>query len=499
MGFGMGSENASHRPGVPRSSTTVAPGYTPVTVAWNVVTPVMGSLVAALCIFLVLARFDDAVQRSAWIDASGQARGQIDDRFGNPLAWSVPSGTGAVRKYAGMDLGPLVGFRDAGGHWHGLESEYSALLDPPTDSFGLANLRTRLSARAIRGDTVTLTIDSHVQRAAMKALGRGRGAVVALDPRNGDVLAMVSKPACDPNAMTRAAAFHACEGAPTGPLVDRATSRLFAPGSIFKIVTLDAALNTGRFHLTDLFSGADAFGPSPYFDNSLYPSNVTRSDLHVLTLSQALAFSDNFTFAHIGLTLGAPTLLTYAHRFYIGRQIPFDLPVSISQIADASKHPSLSVLAQSAFGAGVDRVTPLQMAMVVSAVANGGNLMAPHLLERIDGSSGVAVKKYTPRLLGRVVSTSTAKQVASAMSFVVNHGSGFNAAIPGIQVAGKTGTAVSGGNLPNAWFICFAPASHPVVAVAVLNQFTGEGFQFAAPIARAVLLAALKERGIHPK
>jgi peptidoglycan glycosyltransferase len=394
---------------------------------------------------------------------------------------------------------PVLGYRSPDGRWHGLERTYSAALDAVAVRKDWHNYVSNLFGRVARGDTVQLTLSRHLQAVASAALGQASGAVVALDPRTGGVLAMVSKPSCPDSAFNRPKDYGKCSAAATAPLVNRAIARAYAPGSDFKIVTLTAALDTERFHLSDVFSGADAFGPSPYFDNLLYPSNVTRADLHALTLSQALAFSDNFTFAHIGLTLGGSTLIGYAHRFLVGRKIPFDLPVAVSRIANAKAHASRSDIAQSAFGGDVDQVTPLQMALVAGTVANGGVLMAPHLFESLQTTGGKVLRRYVPTSMGRVMTAATAAEITTAMSFVVNHGSGFNAQIRGIQVAGKTGTAASGGNRPNAWFICFAPARHPVVAVAVLHQFSGEGFQYAAPIARKVLIAALDEHGFNVK
>jgi peptidoglycan glycosyltransferase len=442
---------------------------------------------------------DDLAQHAQWVETSGQARGDIVDRFGHPLAYSIPLRNGAKRIYALPGLSTILGYRSPNRRWHGLEQTYSSALDAVATREDWRTKAAHLLGRVARGDTVRLTLSRRVQSAATTALGKASGAIVALDPHTGGVLAMVSKPSCPGAALNSTAGYKKCSTDSTVPLVNRAVARAYPPGSDFKIVTLSAALNTGRFHLTDVFSGADVFGPSPYFDNTLYPSNVTRSDLHALTLKQALAFSDNFTFAHIGLQLGAPTLIGYAHRFGVGRTIPFDLPVAVSSIADGKALPSLSEVAQSAFGGEVDKVTPLQMALVAGTVANGGVLMAPHLFQSLQTPGGKVLRQYAPTSLGRVMSTATAAKVTSAMSFVVNHGSGFNAQIHGLQVAGKTGTAASGGNRPNAWFICFAPATHPVVAVAVLHQFAGEGFEYAAPIARKVLVAALNERGYRVK
>jgi peptidoglycan glycosyltransferase len=469
------------------------------TTDWHRIAPIIGSIVCAVIVFLGVAHLDDVAQHAQWVESSGQARGSIVDRFGHPLAYSVATPRGAKRDYSLSGLAPILGYRSATGRWYGLERRYSGSLDAVVARHDWRSYLSHLAGTVVRGDTAKVTLSRHVQAVATAALGKASGAVVALDPHTGAVLAMVSKPSCSNADFSAPARYRQCVVASTRPLENRATSRVYPPGSDFKIVTLTAALDSGRFRLSDVFSGADVFGPSPYFDNSVYPSNVTRSDLRALTLSQALAFSDNFTFAHIGLTIGSATLLRYAHRYLIGQRIPFDLPVAVSSIANGKQHPSKSELAQSAFGAEVDRVTPLQMAVVAGTVADGGILVQPHLFQSLEAPSGKMLQTYVPRSLGRVMSRSTAAHITTAMSFVVNHGSGFKAQIQGIQVAGKTGTAASGGNRANAWFICFAPARDPVVAVAVLHQFSGEGFEYAAPIARKVLIAALDERGFKLK
>lgn len=450
-------------------------------------------LVAFLFIgFLAIDRQD--VKARVYEDL-GLGRGAILDRNGQPLAFTVRQGRKAAREYTIPSLAPLLGYLDQSGRWQGLEGRYNALLTGQTARHDWRTAILHLVGGSVRGGSVRLTIDGRVQRAATAALGNAQGAIVALQPKSGDVLAMVTNPFCAATLLSAPGGRQQCSREPNSPLTNRAIARLFAPGSIFKIVTLTAALDTGTFHLGDIFSGADAFGPSPYFNNILYPSNVTRSDLTQLTLKQALAFSDNFTFAHIGLTLGAQTLLTYAHRYYLDRRIPFAYPVAESSIAGGRANLTTPQLAQSSFGAPVDQVTPMQMALIASTVANGGVMMAPRLVGEVR-SAGQSRGTSTPvRRLSTVMSARGAREVRTAMEFVVDFGSGFNAQISGMKVAGKTGTAASGADKPNAWFICFAPAEHPVVAVAVLHQFSGEGFQFAAPIARKVLIAALRARG----
>ena len=464
---------------------------TSLAVDWSEVAPVVAALVCAFLAVVGIIHLDEVAQRAQWMESSGLARGAIVDRFGHPLSASVFVRGGVVRSQSVPGLSPILGYR-AGGAWHGLEAMYSQVLDATAARRDWRTYASHLLGRVERGGTVRLTLSRRVQAVAASALGSAKGAVVALDPRTGDVLALVSSPPCPASAGAPVGGTGACAAAAQ---MNRATSLTVSPGSDFKIVTLTAAIDSGRFHLSDTFSGADAFGPSPYFDNSLYPSNVTRNDLHVLTLSQALAFSDNFTFAHIGLTLGPRTLLQYAHRYMVDSRIPFEIPVAISSIADGKVHPSRAEVAQSAFGGPPDRVTPLQMALVAATVANGGVLMAPHLVQEIETAGGRVIQRYSPRPIQRVMKASTAAQITTAMSFVVNHGSGFKAQIPAVQVAGKTGTAASGAARPNAWFIAFAPTRHPRVAVAVLRQFSGEGFQYAAPIARKVIIAALLEDG----
>jgi peptidoglycan glycosyltransferase len=155
----------------------------------------------------------------------------------------------------------------------------------------------------------------------------------------------------------------------------------------------------------------------------------------------------------------------------------------------------LAEVAQSSFGGEVDKVTPLQMALIAATVANGGVMMAPHLVKDFEDASGHQVRRYRDHSLGRVTSPRAARDVTTGMVYVVEHGSGFKSQILGIKVAGKTGTAQAHAFYPHAWFIAFAPAHNPVVAVAVLREYAGEGFEFAAPLARRVLVTALRERG----
>lgn len=457
---------------------------------------VVALLVSAILVVGLIA-WEERAEAARAREVLGLTRGAIVDRTGQALAYTTQSGTAVERHYLLPDASHAVGYRDAAGRWHGIEGLYNGLLGASAAAHNWQSFFLHLGGASTRGGSVQLTIDRRVQRAAASALGNAPGAVVALQPSTGDVLALVSSPHCSPALLSTRTGFRRCRSAANQPVQNKAVGLTVAPGSAFKIVTLSAALDTGAFHLGDIFSGADAFGPSPYFNNTEYPSNITRTDLTAITLEQALAFSDNFSFAHIGLTVGGKTLLRYARRFLVGLRIPFVYPVARSRIADGSSHPTPGQVARSAFGAPDDLVTPMQMALIASAVANGGVLMAPRLVLSVRNPDSRVVSSTRPRILGRVMTPAAARAVATAMVFVVNYGSGFNAQIHGMAVAGKTGTAASGRDKPHAWFICFAPAAHPVVAVAVLREFSGEGFQYAAPIARRVLIAALQARGFH--
>jgi len=449
--------------------------------------PPVTVLTLAVILFSAFVRLDEATDSALARESVGSVRGAMVAANGQTIVSSAPSGEPQISL---PGLAPIVGYRDPAGRWHGLEGAYESVLSGESRRHGLGAFFAHLTGHSIQGGNLNLTIEPFLQRVAAAALGAHRGAVVALDPRTGAVLAIVSSPSCNPSVLATPAGYRHCSADPHKPLLDRPIDFLGAPGSSFKIVTLTAALDTETFQLDTVFSGADIFGPSPYFDNSEYPSNITTPGFTALTLSQALAFSDNFTFAHIGIVLGSNVLRRYARRYYIGRRIPFDLRVAVSHTLAGLANPSTAVLAQSSFGAPTDMVTPLQMAIIAETVANGGVAMRPFIV-RSEELNGAVVATTKPEALGRVMSPASASNVTEAMSFVVNHGSGYAAQISGIQVAGKTGTAASGRDKPNAWFIAFAPADHPRIAVAVLKQFSGEGATAAAPIARKVILAAL--------
>jgi peptidoglycan glycosyltransferase len=312
-----------------------------------------------------------------------------------------------------------------------------------------------------------------------------------MDPKTGAVLALVSYPTFDPNATVplkgrdTEAAWAALNADPDTPLINRATTGLYPPGSSFKTVTGSAALDLG------------VVTPQSPFDckGKLKVQGYTIRDFSLgghglLDFARALVVSCNVTFAQVGLRLGADALVRYAESFGFNRVIPFDLPMAESQIQNAGSMDQVA-LASSAIGQAQDLATPLQMALVASGVADGGMVMKPYLVDEVQDYNGKIIKQFSPKPWDRVMKQETARTLTDIMVKVVQEGTGTRAQIDGVDVAGKTGTAELEGKVPDAWFIGFAPAYDPKVAVAVLVEQGGEGGSTAAPIARRVIEEAL--------
>jgi peptidoglycan glycosyltransferase len=361
------------------------------------------------------------------------------------------------------------------------------------------------------GADLVLTIDVDVQRAAAAALGDRAGAVVALDPRTGEVLALVSQPTYDPGRLE--AEWERIREDPSHPLVNRATSGLYPPGSTFKVVTAAAAVELGKVDLQERFPCQEGVVVEGWHLPCKSPPQPPT-----LTFAQALAWSSNPVFARVGLDLASPTpidlgddaprpywwethgvldsfevLRAYAERFGIGSSIPFDLPTEDGQII-ASDEPTPVLVAATAFGQGELLVTPLHMVLVAATVANDGLVPQPYLVAEIRQPNGVTLHPHRPgEGQRRAIKPETAAVLRDMMRLGVTEGWARTAALPNVAVAGKTGTAeVGGGADHHAWFIGFAPYEAPRVAVAVVVEHGGDGTAVAGPIAREVLAAALR-------
>lgn len=366
----------------------------------------------------------------------------------------------------------------------------------------LQSVLDQLQGKEPRGEKVVTTLNPRAQRAAISALGVHEGAVVAIEPRTGAVEAMASKPSYDPNAL-RSEAAKAKQAAemtgshPTRSEVNRATQFGYAPGSTFKVVTATAAIDTGAYTQESTVDGRNEV-----LISGLPLKNDNNESFGPITLTQALVHSVNTVWAQVAERVGKPSLGRYMERFGFDRKPQLDYPAE--EMSASGEHAGERIVAPTSprvdlgrLGIGQDKlaVTPLQMAEVAAAVANRGTLMAPRLTQRIVDAEGRTVQTISPHVQSVVMKPSTAAAVTSMMEAVVKEGTGTAAQIPGVPVAGKTGTAETqfGNAINNVWFIAFAPANDPKVAVAVtLKAVPGEGATFAAPVAKAVIESLIK-------
>lgn len=411
------------------------------------------------------------------------ARGELLDAGGVPLAYSKAG----KRIYpAGRSLAQIIGYSSAVYGESGLEAAFDSVISPASngdDPAGFGGLLRRQSVRSDRAGAVVLTLRRDIAAIADAAMPDGvRGAAVVLDPRTGAILAIVNRPTFDPNVIEKS--FSALRTRPDSPLLDRALDGLYPPGSTFKIFTASAALDRGAINITDTFTDPGYFQIGPY---------SVHNDSNEVTGTQdvtgAFALSSNVDFAQIGVKLGVNDFYGYLQRFQIGSDDGMPVPVSRDEVPPEASI-SASELAQMAFGQGGLTVTPLRMALVASTIANRGTMMRPTLVKEIR-VAGRPPLRVPPAIWDRPVSTDTADQVRSMMEAVVRYGTGTAAALRSVTVAGKTGTGTHNGAPPDAWFVCFAPAEAPRLAVAVLVEDAGYGGAVSAPIARAILQGSL--------
>ena len=348
----------------------------------------------------------------------------------------------------------------------------------------------------IPGNDVILTIESDVQRAAQEALRGNRGAIVALDPRTGALLASASSPTYDPNTVTDD--WEALRADDSAPLLDRARQSLTAPGSTFKVVSLAAAYEYEIASPSTVFPapGSMDIGNAPV-------TNFERSDFASTDLQTAMARSINTVFGQLSVEIGAENLVHQSESFGFNRRIPFDLSITNSLMPIPGNMTAWET-AWAGIGQPVGeheeghpgpQATVFQMALVTAGIANDGVIMRPYVIDHIVSSTGqrAILSQTRPTQFSRATTRDTAQLVTDSMIQTVNAGTGGRAAISDVQVAGKTGTAEVGQNRPsNAWFVGFAPAENPTVAVAVMIEGAGQGGRYAAPAAREVIEAALK-------
>jgi peptidoglycan glycosyltransferase len=460
------------------------------------------------------AKQDNAIQRVAQFRID---RGKIYASDGKTvLAENVKKKAGGqtlyYRTYPTHGLASqVIGYSTIGRSRAGIERQENTFLTGSNANVGtiIQKLTDTLKGVTIRGNNLVLNLRVNAQKIAETALRGKCGAAVVMNPKTGQVYVMASSPSYDPNKIESPNGFasilrspNACPGS-SSALLNRATQGLYAPGSTFKTVTAATGLDTGIYTPKSTFYDpgyCTEYGKPIY--NALDQSGPEQ--FGNVDLVQAYIHSINAVFCELGIKLGPKRILDEAKQFGFYSKPPIELPSS--EVAPSGLYnfktgtlydtPGLVDPGRLAFGQENMLVTPLQMALVAAGIANNGTIMAPHLVDRVTNASGGTVVKIKPQVWKHATKPETAAAINVMMQGVVQSGTGVAAQIPGVKVAGKTGTAETGAkNVYTAWFIFFAPADNPTVAgaIAVEHQLNGFGGAVAAPIAKQLMQALLPQ------
>lgn len=429
---------------------------------------------------------------------------------GEPIAESVPTNSRweFQRRYPEGELyADITGFYSYMYGREGIEQTYNSVLSGSDDRLFVNQLVDLVSNKKPQGGSVELTINPAAQRAAasgLSELGSKRmGAVVAIEPETGSILAMSSQPSYDPNRLAShdlvavQEAWKNLNADQTKPMLNRATRSVLPPGSTFKLVTAATALEDLGLKPDDKVKAGREL-KFPGISYTLTNSGGGTCGGNEITFERALAVSCNVSFGWLGLEVEQESLAMKAERFGFGKKPFTDLKSYASEFASRDAKLEPPQLAQSAIGQFEVRATPLQMAMVVAGIANDGIVMKPQLARVLRAPNLQVIENIAPEEASSAMSPADAENLTSMMVATVDNGTGRPARIPGIKVAGKTGTAQSAPDRPAyAWFVGFAPADNPKVAVAVLVESTNDtgdiaGGRLGGPIARAVMEAAMR-------
>lgn len=416
------------------------------------------------------------------------ARGDILDRHDVKLAYSHKTSAGYERIYPlEQAAAHAVGYTDAKLGSSGVENLLQSYLSGSKNPVhGLGAIENIL--RSQQGATVRLTLDARLQQAAYESLDGRRGAVVALNPKTGEILAMVSTPSYNPNTVAKD--WSDLQQNQDSVLLNRAVQGLYPPGSVLKAMIADAALTE---NITTPSRKIDCPG---YLDINAYRLPESHGAVHGNTdLAAGLTVSCNTYFATMALELGAKGMQNSFERFGFSKELTetgfyeemSHIPI-FSELGDGD-------IAQCGIGQGSILVTPLRMAMQMAVFANHGKLMKPYIVSEIISPGGLTLKKYQAEKWLDVTTAENADIIMHAMKNAVDNGTGSAAYINGVAVAGKTGTAENAQGEPHAWFIGGAPADNPSIVVAVIVENVGGGGRYAAPIARHIIEKMMSEEG----
>ena len=424
---------------------------------------------------------------------------------GKPIAKSIPSDNAYryLRVYEDDIYSAVTGYFSVFRGATGIESAANSYLSGQSSSQFFEQVNAVLSGNPVTGAAVELTIDPKLQQAAWDALGSYRGALIAIDPVTGNILAMVSKPGFDANKIAGHSSkkvtenYDALQADDANPLINKTIGGdLYHPGSVFKLVVAAAALESGEYTNKSTFENPVSVqlpnSTSEVFNSS---RRACGSGSNV-TLIYAMRFSCNVPFVELGLALGQDRLRAQAELFGFGKQIRVPMLATPSIFPEEMDEAQLGL---SSFGQYDVRVSPLQMALISASIANGGLMMQPNLIESVISPNLSVISAPEPEVLAQPITAATADALKKQMVQSVTRGVASNASVSGFKVAGKTGTAENGeGERVTLWFTGFAPATNPRVAIALVIEDGGgrdsgaSGNATAAPVARSFFQAVLR-------
>lgn len=427
-----------------------------------------------------------------WDKRNEVLRGTIYDRNMKALAKSTRTDKGNQKRQ--YEEGPVfahaLGYLDVKYGITGLERKYDKELTSTNIKDTLTDfIKLKGKNEEKYGNNLKTTLDYNLQKKAYELLGDNRGAVVALNPKTGEILAMVSKPSFDPNYLNEN--WKNINENKERPLLNRATSGLYPPGSTFKTITAVSALENVNGIMDRRINDTGVL----VFNSKESLKNFNGEALGDIGFEEAFIHSSNVYFGKLGIDIGNPKLKETAEKFYFNKNTPADGVTIENSRFPTLKSYEVGNIAQSAIGQATVLTTPMEMALVASTIANDGTMMKPCLVKEVQSSKGEVLQTIKPEPIQQVTTKENAKVMKDFMRSVVGEGTGTAAAVENINVCGKTGTAdhsdEGSGALPHSWFIGFAPYEDPQIALAVIVEDGGQGGIAAANIASGIFRTAL--------
>lgn len=425
---------------------------------------------------------NNSYNKRLWIKEDKTLRGSIMDRNGKILVYSENTGDKQLRHYKyGRLYSHVIGYSYREYGKTGIELKYNNYLLDISENQAINELKEIVSDKSI-GNNLKLTLDHGLQERARNLLKGKKGSIIAMNPTNGEIYAMVSAPDFDADTLKND--WKVVSESAESPLLNRATQGLYPPGSIFKVIPSIALINN-----TEIDKNYKCTGETVVDGYTIKDYNSKGHG--EIGLREALIFSCNTYFAEKSIQIGKEKMGEISERFLINREIDFDLPVKASRFPYKDKLGETDIAA-AAIGQGKVEVTPLNMLLITSAIANRGEMIKPVVLKSVLTNEDKVKRQVKSELLTSPIDVDTAEKLKDYMIDVVSRGTGKAAGISGISVAGKTGTAENRSDKSHAWFIGFAPAENPQVSVVVLLEEEGStGGRAAAPIAGDIMKYAI--------